>query len=142
MIGIIVTGHGNFASGVSSSVKLIAGLPEKYEQVDFLEEHGIEELSKNIEAAINKLNDCEGIIIFTDLVGGSPFKASVELSMKYKNIAVLGGTNLGMLIETSMARNFIEDLDTLCNSAISTGKDQLIRYEFVERVEVESEDGI
>ena len=142
MIGIIVTGHGNFASGVSSSVKLIAGLPEKYEQVDFLEEHGIEELSKNIEAAISKLNDCEGIIIFTDLVGGSPFKASVELSMKYKNIAVLGGTNLGMLIETSMARNFIEDLDTLCNSAISTGKDQLIRYEFVERVEIESEDGI
>ena len=36
MIGILVTGHGNFATGISSSVKLIAGMPEKYEMVDFL----------------------------------------------------------------------------------------------------------
>ncbi len=142
MIGIIVTGHGNFASGISSSVKLIAGLPEKYEQVDFIETDTIDDLSRNLDTAINKLNDCNGIIIFTDLVGGSPFKASVELSMKYDNVAVLSGTNLGMLIETSMARNFIEDLDTLCNSALSTGKDQAIRYEYVERVEVEAEEGI
>lgn len=142
MIGIIVTGHGQFASGLSSSVKLIAGLPEKYEIVDFLETDGIEQLSQKLETAINTLSECEGIIVFTDLVGGSPFKTSVELSFRYPNMAVLGGTNLGMLIETSMARNFITNLDDLVRSALETGKDQLVRYEFVERVEEEVTDGI
>ena len=35
MIGIIVTGHGNFATGVLSAAKLIAGTPEKLIGIDF-----------------------------------------------------------------------------------------------------------
>lgn len=142
MIGMIVTGHGHFASGLTSSVKLIAGLPDKYEYIDFEEQHGISELSANLENAIEKLSDCTGIIIFTDLVGGSPFKTSVELSLKHENIAVISGTNLGMLIETSMSRGFLDDLNTLCEGCLQTGKDQLIRYQYVERVEEEVSDGI
>lgn len=144
MIGIIVTGHGNFGTGVSSSVKLIAGKPECYEAVDFVQEDSVEDLERKLVDAVDKLKECDGIIIFTDLVGGSPFKTSVEVSMKSDaNIIVLGGTNLGMLIETSMARGFMEDVDALADMAINTGKDQIIKYVYTERVEqVESEDGI
>ena len=83
MVGIIVTGHGNFATGLTSSVKLIAGMPELYETVDFVQEDSVEDLETNLNAAIDNLKeDCkEGILIFTDLVGGSPFKTSVEISL-------------------------------------------------------------
>lgn len=142
MVGIIVTGHGNFATGISSSLKLIAGTPESYETVDFVETDGVIELENKLENAISNLNDCNGIIIFTDLIGGSPFKSSVEISLKHENIAVMSGTNLGMLIETVMSRNFMDDVNSLCNVAINTGKDQVIRFELKEKVEVEEEDGI
>ncbi|MDI9540419.1 MAG: PTS sugar transporter subunit IIA [Bacillota bacterium] len=137
MVGIIVTGHGNFATGLTSSVKLIAGMPELYETVDFVQEDSVEDLETNLNAAIDNLKeDCkEGILIFTDLVGGSPFKTSVEISLtREEKIVVLGGTNLGMLVEISMARTFMDDLDALAQMAVNTGQTQVMRYEFKERV--------
>jgi len=71
MIGLIVTGHANFGSGMTSSVNLIAGEQEAYRYVDFLPTYGTEELTEEIAKAMDELKDCEGIIIFTDLMGGS-----------------------------------------------------------------------
>ncbi|MGB4985823.1 MAG: PTS galactosamine/N-acetylgalactosamine transporter subunit IIA [Erysipelotrichaceae bacterium] len=143
MIGMIVTGHGNFATGLTSSVKLIAGMPELYEMVDFVETDTTDDLKANLNKAVDNLSGCEAIMVFSDLMGGSPFKTAVEVSMmRTENIKVLAGTNLGMLIEISMARQFIEDFDMLCDMAVNTGKDQVIKYTYVERVQEESEDGI
>ena len=68
MIGLIVTGHANFGSGMTSSVNLIAGEQEAYRYVDFLPTYGTEELTEEIAKAMDELKDCEGIIIFTDLL--------------------------------------------------------------------------
>ena len=143
MVGILVTGHGNFATGISSSVKLIAGMPEKYEMVDFVETDGVDELAAKLSDAMDRLSDCEGILVFSDLPGGSPFKTAVEVGMTKSNrVEVLSGTNLGMIIELSMARGFIQDMDTLVNMALDTGKNQVVRFELVKRQEVVEEDGI
>lgn len=143
MIGIIVTGHGNFATGLASSVKLIAGMPEKFELVDFIQEYSVQDLQDKLNESMDNLKDCEGILVFSDLAGGSPFKTAVEISMTRKeNIQVLAGTNLAMLIEISMARGFIEDIDQLADMAVNTGKDQVMKYTYVERVEETTEDGI
>ena len=48
MIGLIVTGHANFGSGMTSSVNLIAGEQEAYRYVDFLPTYGTEELTEEI----------------------------------------------------------------------------------------------
>ena len=53
MIGIVVTGHGNFATGLTSSVKLIAGMPECYQTVDFVQENSVDDLEANINEAIS-----------------------------------------------------------------------------------------
>ena len=80
MIGMLVIGHGHFASGISSSVQLIAGLPEKYLYVDFLENDSVEDLENNIKNALNKLDDCESILVFSDFAGGSPFMIATKLA--------------------------------------------------------------
>lgn len=46
MIGIVVTGHGHFASGLTSSVELIGGKPEHYHAVDFVQEDSTDDLEK------------------------------------------------------------------------------------------------
>lgn len=143
MVGIIVTGHGNFGSGLASSVQLIAGAQENFIVVDFVQEFSIEDLMSHLNKAVDDLSGCEGIIVFSDLVGGSPFKTAVEMSMtRDEKIVVLSGTNLGMLLEASMARGFIDDVDMLADMTVNTGKDQVMKYVFVERQEEETEDGI
>lgn len=111
MVGIILTGHGRFADGLTSSVYLIAGPQKDYVAVNF--EHEVDELTTDLNAAFDQLQDCDGVIVFTDLQGGSPFKTAVELSVSRENVEIIAGTNLPMLAEVIMARSMGLDLDTL-----------------------------
>ena len=56
MIGLIVTGHGNFATGITSSFRLIAGDVPDYEAVDFLPEDSIEMLTEKLSNAVARLD--------------------------------------------------------------------------------------
>lgn len=143
MIGLIVTGHANFGSGMTSSVNLIGRRCRKaYRYVDFLPTYGTEELTEEIAKAMDELKDCEGIIIFTDLMGGSPFNVAASLGHGKENVRIVAGTNLPMLVEIVMSRKFMDDLDGLVESVLETGKEQVTKYEFKQVVQEESEDGI
>lgn len=133
MLGLILTGHGHFATGLNSSMKLIAGEREDMGIVDFEENDSIEILKDKLEKAINSLKECDDILILCDLTGGSPFKTAVELSLEYgKNIKVIGGTNLPMLIETAMALPYENNLDSLVSLAVKTGKNAVNEYKLIE----------
>ncbi|MBC6004050.1 MAG: PTS sugar transporter subunit IIA [Paeniclostridium sordellii] len=106
---IIITGHGNFASGLKSSLDLIVGNYDFIKVVDFTENKNPEELKNDIKSIIDKCSDNE-LYIFTDLAGGTPFKVSSELAFN-NNIKVFCGTNLPMLIEASMMVSLGCDID-------------------------------
>lgn len=144
MIGLIVTGHGNFASGITSSLHLIGGEQEEYRYVDFIQEYSVEDLERELNKAMDELKDCSGILVLSDLAGGSPFKTAVMCGFPKGNVEVIGGTNLPMLIEISMTRKFMPDMSVkeLAESAVNTGKDQVVRYEFKPVEQTTSEDGI
>ncbi|HJA82026.1 MAG TPA: PTS sugar transporter subunit IIA [Candidatus Mediterraneibacter intestinipullorum] len=142
MIGLVVTGHANFGTGITSSVNLIAGEQEAYKAVDFLPTYSTEDLTCELTKALDELKDCEGVIIFTDLMGGTPFNVSAQLGHGKDNIRIVAGTNLPMLVEIVMSRKFMDDLDELVDSVLETGKEQVTKYEFKQVVQDTSDDGI
>ena len=142
MIGLLVTGHANFGTGITSSVNLIAGEQEAYQAVDFLPEYSTEDLTREITKVLDELNDCEGVIIFTDLMGGTPFNVSAQIGHGKENIRIVAGTNLPMLVEIVMSRKFMDNLDELVDSVLETGKEQVTKYEFKQVVQEASDDGI
>ncbi|HEL1985648.1 PTS sugar transporter subunit IIA [Streptococcus suis] len=124
MIKVIVVAHGQFASGILTSLKLIAGEVENIEAIDFSEGMSAQELKARIKAAI--LGERE-VLILTDLLGGTPFKVSVELATEQKeqNVVVLSGLNLAMILETNFSR-LTDDLEQLVGKLITTSKDGII----------------
>ena len=144
MIGLVVTGHANFGSGMTSSVNLIAGEQEAYQYVDFLPTYSTEDLAAELNKALDALKNCEGVIIFTDLMGGTPFNTAAQLGRDRENVRILAGTNLPMLVEVVMSRKFMDDLDGLVDSLLQTGKEQVAKFEIkkAEQTEPEDEDGI
>ena len=142
MIGLLVTGHANFGTGITSSVNLIAGEQEAYKAVDFLPSYSTEDLTREIAKALDELKDCEGVIIFTDLMGGTPFNVSAQIGHGKDNIRIVAGTNLPMLVEIVMSRKFMDDLDDLVESVLETGKEQVTKYEFKQVAQETSDDGI
>ena len=144
MIGIVVTGHGLFAEGMHSSAVMIAGENENIKYVCFKEGMGLEELSEQLSAAYNELAACDGIVVLSDLPGGSPFNTAVQCSMGHpdKKIVVLSGTNLPMIITASTMLSFESDAQALADELLFEGKDNVVRFELAVREEVEEEDGI
>lgn len=125
MFGIIVTGHGNFATGITSSLELIIGKQEQYVAVDFPQTDTKTELENNIRQAIELYKEEEHILIFCDLLSGSPFNVSIMEAMNDDRIRVIYGTNLGMLIEALMERMQGESFEKIAADAIENGKAQI-----------------
>ena len=144
MIGLVVTGHGLFAEGMHSSAKMIAGENEHIKYVCFEEGMGLEDLAVKLNAAYNELADCDGIVVLSDLPGGSPFRTAVESAMTLtdKKIIVLSGTNLPMIITGSTMLSFESDPQALADELMFEGKDNVVRFELAVREEAEEEDGI
>jgi PTS system N-acetylgalactosamine-specific IIA component len=141
MIGILVTGHGKFASGLLSSLKLIAGEQENIIGIDFLEEHGTEMLLGNLKDAIESLGD--KVLVLADLAGGSPYMNAViiKLEMKNKEVEVISGANLPMLLEIALGKSETNILDLAKNAEIA-GKNSIGIFKFEDKKDEIIEDGI
>jgi PTS system N-acetylgalactosamine-specific IIA component len=144
MIGLVITGHGLFAEGMHSSARMIAGENELTKYVCFEEGMNTEQLSEKLVAAYNELGECDGIIVLSDLPGGSPFRTAVESAMTLpeKKIVVLSGTNLPMIITAATMASFSDDVEAMAEELMLEGKDNVVRFELAVREEEEEEDGI
>ena len=130
MIGLIVTGHGNFATGLTSGLKLLAGDPEQYEAVDFEPEDSIDCLTEKLTAAVSRLSSCDSIAVFADLTGGSPFNVACRMKMAGigRPMEVAGGTSLPVVLQAYMGRMATEDVEMLVTEALDGGKGQMVRF--------------
>nr|WP_270599127.1 hypothetical protein [Faecalicoccus pleomorphus] len=50
------------------------------------------------------------------------------MSYSYQNLEVIGGVNLGMLIEINLTRTFVKNIEELAEVAIEIGKEQIARF--------------
>ncbi|KAE9525845.1 PTS galactosamine/N-acetylgalactosamine transporter subunit IIA [Testudinibacter aquarius] len=127
MIGIILTGHGEFATGLADSLQMIAGNQTHFQAIPFKQNASLHEFEKSLEHAIDVLlEETDGVVIFTDILGGTPFKTAISVTQKVENIEVLCGTNLPMLIEIAMARDFESSVSELAQQAIGIGKETIL----------------
>ena len=133
MVGLLITGHGHFATGLGSSLKLITGNTENIVYVDFEADHSTDTLTENINKGLDELKDCDGVLVLSDLAGGSPFKSAVECKVARPDqaIEVLAGSNLPMLIEGSMAMAAFDSPLDMAQSLIETGKEYIDRKSVV-----------
>lgn len=127
MIGLIVAGHGEFAVGVTSSLEIIAGAQKNYEMVNF-PGGSSEEFTEDLKVAINNLSHCKSIVILTDITGGTPFDMAVMLAQKDKNLRVIGGINVGLLIEIATVRDFEPDVDALIDLVLNNAKKAIAKF--------------
>ena len=115
---IIITGHNNFASGILSSLTMIAGNKDNIYAVDFLSDDNDDTLEDKFNKIISDNKDSE-ILFVCDLMGGTPFKVASKLAFTNDNYEVVTGINLGGLIDTSMKldKMSIKELKTSCKEA-------------------------
>lgn len=98
MIGVLITTHGNLGNEMIKAAELIKGKLEGVSSVSVDQTKGMEEIKKEISTAIKKLNRGQGVLILTDLFGGTPSNISLSF-LKEGTLEVVTGVNLPMLLK-------------------------------------------
>jgi PTS system mannose-specific IIA component len=111
MIGIIVVTHGNLGKSLIETAEMIRG--DKIENcidVSINVNENADGLRDKIKKAIKKVDNEDGIIILTDMFGGTPSNLSYSFLEEGKT-EVLSGINLPVLIRASELRKKLELAD-------------------------------
>lgn len=126
MVGIIVVAHGKLADGFRSAAELIIGEQKNFQSIGLFESDSIDDLPKKIDASIKGFENVDGVLIFVDLFGASPFNASVKTAHYSEKIPVdvIAGVNLGMLLEVMMLRE-TQSLEELSKIALKSGTEAI-----------------
>lgn len=124
MYKIIIATHGTLAEAFKSTLKMFTNDIDDVYSVG-LTETGVEEFKEKIDNIMKKAyEDGKEILVLADLFGGTPFNtAMLEIKGKYKNVEVIAGVNLPLLIEATLLRgedlkSSMETLKTLAQDAI------------------------
>ena len=100
MIGVLITTHGNLGNELIKAAEMIRGPISGLLHVSIDQTKGVEDLKKEIGNAIKKLDKGKGVLILTDLFGGTPSNISLSF-MKDGKVEVVTGVNLPMLLKLS-----------------------------------------
>lgn len=105
MVGFILTGHGHFANGLKSALDMVAGDQEAFTIVPF-EGSAAATYGDDLRAAITAMRaETDGVLVFVDLLGGTPFNQAMLVTQEIPGVRVITGTNLPMLLECLFVRN-------------------------------------
>ena len=139
MIKIIVAGHGNYASGMVSAAELIIGEKHQLSYVEFTKDTSPEQLRRALNDIIEDTEE-KDILVLSDLVGGTPFKTGVDISRtSQKDVCVIGGTNLAMIMEAVLTVNNQQSLQQFVQSLINNSRKAIGVFEFLEDLEEDDE---
>ena len=135
IMDLIVTGHAQFASGMVSAANLIIGQNNRLNFIEFTEHCSPEQFKQALLSKIESSLSSE-LIIFSDLIGGTPYKTAVDISVHNdKTIYVFGGINLPMLIEASLSLDNFEKTDDFINYIKEQGKSSIDNFKFINNYE-------
>ena len=107
MIGLVLVTHGRLAAEFITALQHVVGPQDAVEGICIEADDDMEARRKDIADAIARVSDGNGVIILTDLFGGTPSNLAISL-MKTSDIEVIAGVNLPMLIRLEGARKVMD----------------------------------
>jgi len=120
MIGIVLVTHGQLAREFIQACEHIVGPQSNMMAVCIGPEDDMEERRKEILDAVRLVDDGSGVIVLTDMFGGTPSNLAISIIDKAK-IEVLAGVNLPMLIKLASVRG-ADDLETAVEKGQAAGR--------------------
>lgn len=120
MIGLVVVTHGRLAEEFLSAAEHVVGPQEQIRAVSIGPDDDMEKRRQDILEAARAVDTGDGVIILTDMFGGTPSNLAIAV-MEKANAEVLAGVNLPMLIKLATVRAD-EDLADAVKAAHEAGR--------------------
>jgi len=120
MIGLVLVTHGRLADEFRNAVEHVVGPQANLETVCIGPDDDMEARRRDILASVKRVDTGAGVIILTDMFGGTPSNLAISV-MQPGRVEVIAGMNLPMLIRLTSIRNG-EDIVAAIDAAQTAGR--------------------
>ena len=103
MIGLVLVTHGNLAEEFRAAVEHVVGAQTMRGTICIGPDDNMEQRRQDIVDAISQVDGGNGVVLLTDMFGGTPSNLAISLLEK-DHVEVIAGINLPMLIKFSSIR--------------------------------------
>jgi N-acetylgalactosamine PTS system EIIA component len=122
MKGIILASHGPLAEAALESVKLFVGEIEHILALALNGDESPESFKLRLKDAIDQLDQKDGVLLLTDIPGGTPSNIGLMIASDYPDLQVVSGLNMIMLMEAILTREFTPSTAQWVESSIQSGQ--------------------
>lgn len=122
MIGMVLVTHGRLAEEFIAATEHVVGPQDHIRAICIGPDDDMEVRREEIQQAVSDTNCDNGVILLTDMFGGTPSNLSISLLEKGK-VEVIAGINLPMLIKLASVRR-----DKSLDEAVAAAKEAGIKY--------------
>ena len=126
MIGIVIVAHGGLAQEYLAAVEHVVGKQSGMRAISIEPDHDRSAKQAEICAAADSVDTGSGVVVVTDMFGGSPSNLSL-LACNPVDRKILYGANLPMLIKLAKTRH--KPLSTAVNAALAAGRKYIDCFE-------------
>jgi mannose PTS system EIIA component len=120
MIGLILVTHGGLAEEFVAATEHVVGPQPNMQAISIGPDDDIEQRRRDILAAVEAVDDGSGVILLTDMFGGTPSNLAISI-MNQGRVEIIAGVNLPMLIKLASVRE-TESLEEAVASAQEAGR--------------------
>jgi Phosphotransferase system, mannose/fructose-specific component IIA len=124
MTGLVLISHGDFALESLKSAEMIMGHQENVKTISVVLGMDLSETVRKLSEAVNEVKGSMGVIIMTDIIGGTPSNAASILTASMDGTLVLSGFNMPMLLETLTLRT--SGLSEIAEKVCSIGRQSIV----------------
>jgi mannose PTS system EIIA component len=103
MIGMVLVTHGRLATEFRAALEHVVGPQKQIETISIGPDDDMEKRRKDIVRAVAAADSGDGVVILTDMFGGTPSNLAISV-MEGSRIDVVAGINLPMLIKLASVR--------------------------------------
>ena len=120
MIGLVVVAHGYLANELIRVMEHVVGPQENVETVCIGAEDDLDQRRSDIMSAVKNVNTEDGVVVMTDMFGGTPCNLVISI-MDQAKLEVIAGVNLPMLVKFACCRD-TENLEECVTKVQEAGK--------------------
>jgi PTS system mannose-specific IIA component len=103
MIGLVLVTHGHLAEELRLAMEHVVGPQRGVETVCIGPDDNMEDRRRDIRASIDRVDAGDGVVLLTDMFGGTPSNLAISL-MDRQDVEVIAGVNLPMLVKLAKVR--------------------------------------
>ena len=119
-IALILMSHGNMASEALKSAEMIVGKVNNAYAISMEADEGMSGISLKLDAILKETSVFSHTFVIVDLLGGTPCNVALEKLTSLKNVTLISGLTLAMIIEFAMSQ--YDDYEKLKEHLIEVGR--------------------